>query len=82
MAGITQNKQNRLILIVVPIPREIDFHPAGKYMFKVSNRNTRRRCETTYFTICSSVSIVNFEQVNAGWARSSWKEMEMSIVII
>ena len=35
-----------------------------------------------HFTICSSVSIVNFEQVNAGWARSSWKETEMSIVII
>ena len=71
MAGITQNKQNRLILIVVPIHREIDFHPAGKYMFKVNSRNTRRRCETTYLTICFSVSIVNFEQVNAGWARSS-----------
>ena len=24
----------------------------------------------TYFTPCSSVSIVNFEQVNAGWART------------
>ena len=71
MAGITQNKQNRLILVVVPIHREIDFHPASKYMFKVNNRNTRRRCETTYLTICFSVSIVNFEQVNAGWARSS-----------
>ena len=30
--------------------------PAGNYMFKVNNRNTR-----TYFTPCSSVSIVNFE---------------------
>ena len=49
-------------------------------MFKVNNRNTRTWCETcseltikiperslTYFTPYSSVSIVNFEQVNAGW---------------
>ena len=32
-------------------------------MFIVNNRNTRTRCET-YFTPCSNVSIVNFEQVN------------------
>ena len=42
-------------------------------MFKVNNRNTRTRCELTkltiktYFTPCSSVTIVNFEQVNADW---------------
>ena len=47
-------------------------------MFKVSNRNTRTRCEICskltiktpeqrYFTPCFSVFIVNFEQVNAGW---------------
>ena len=48
-------------------------------MFKVSNRNTRKRCEIcskltikiperkTYFTPFSSVSIVNVEQVNTGW---------------
>ena len=24
----------------------IDHHPAGNYMFKVNNRNTRARCET------------------------------------
>ena len=56
--------------------------PAGNYMFKVNNRNTRARCEIcskltiniperrqrlwTYFTRCSSVSIVNFEHVNTG----------------
>ena len=46
--------------------------PAGKYLFKVNNRNTRTRTTPlayftlTYFTPCSSVSIVNFEQVNAG----------------
>ena len=31
-------------------------------MFKVNKKDTR-----TYFTPCSSVSIVNFEQVIAGW---------------
>ena len=45
--------------------------PAGSYMPKVNNRNTTASCEIssklTYFTTCSSVSIVNFEQVNASW---------------
>ena len=39
--------------------------PAGIYMFKVNNRNTRTRYEICsklkYFTPCSSVSIVKFE---------------------
>ena len=39
---------------------------AGIYMLKVNNRNTR----TKYFTPCSSVSIVNFEHVVAGWCES------------
>ena len=46
-------------------------------MFKVNNRNTRTRCEIcSKLTIktpeerpCSNVSIVNFEQVNADWAK-------------
>ena len=45
------------------------------YMFKVNNRNISTRCEIySKLTIrtperrhCSSVSIVIFEQVNAGW---------------
>ena len=47
-------------------------------MFKVNNRNTRTRSEICskltiktperrYFTPYSSVFIVNFEQINAGW---------------
>ena len=52
-------------------------------MFKVDNRNDRIRCKIktikterrlvsllliwTYFTHCSRVSIVTFEQINAGW---------------
>ena len=50
--------------------------PADNYMFRVKNRNTRTRCEIcsklttkTQFTPCSSVSIVNFDQANAGWKR-------------
>ena len=51
-------------------------NPPGIYLLKVNNRNTRIRFEIcskltiktlTYFTSCSSVSFVNFEQVNAGW---------------
>ena len=55
--------------------------PADNYMFKVNNRNTRRRREIcskltiktteqrywTYLTPCSSASIVNIEHVIAGW---------------
>ena len=52
------------------------FSPAGNYMFKVNNRSTRARSEICskltiktpeHFTLCSSVSIANFEQVNTGW---------------
>ena len=33
-------------------------------MFKVNNKDTG-----TYLTPCYSVSIVNFEEVNTGWAK-------------
>ena len=67
-------------------------YPAGSYMFKVNDRNTRTKvwnifkvnykatkttpwCRFGGFIVnyehishlCSSVSIVNFKQVNAGW---------------
>ena len=35
-------------------------------MFKVNNKDTRTTTQN-HFTPCSSVSIVNYEQVNAGW---------------
>ena len=48
-------------------------NPTGNYMLKVNNRNTRTRCEicsklTNMFNFFyySSVSVVNFEHVNAG----------------
>ena len=43
------------------------------YLFKVNNGNTSTMSVTTYFTNtlhfthCSSVSIVDFKHVNAGW---------------
>ena len=37
-------------------------------MFKVNNKATKTMpMASLYCTPCSSVSIVNFEQVNAGW---------------
>ena len=46
------------------------------YLLKVNNRNTRLRCEIcselTNFTPYSSVSIVNFEHVNADWNRATY----------
>ena len=67
----------------------MSYIPAGNYMLKVNNRNTRTKrgiCSkltiktperhqwhhsgvsiVNIFTPCSSVSIVNLEQVNAGW---------------
>ena len=48
-------------------------NPVDIYLLKVNNRNNRTRSEIcpkltlTYFTHCSSVFIVNFEHVNAGW---------------
>ena len=58
--------------------------PAGIYLLNVNNRNTRTKCEICskltiktperrhrpYFTPCSSVSIVNFEHVIAGWVAA------------
>ena len=48
------------------------YNPVGIYMFKVNNRNTRTRCKicsklNNFEHISHLVSIVNFEQVNAGW---------------
>ena len=56
-------------------------------MFKVDNKNTRTKCEICskltiktqeLFTICS-VSIVNVEQVNAGWAVQQCDSMQKNL---
>ena len=45
--------------------------PVGIYLLKVNNRNTKTRCEIcsklAIKAPCSSVSIVNFEDVNTDW---------------
>ena len=55
--------------------------PAGIYLLKVNNRNTRTKVYymLTYFTplwhishLCFSVSIVNFEHEIAGWDSLGW----------
>ena len=72
---------NRFIQMFDKVLNTPLIYPAGIYMFKVNNRNTRARCEicstiklTTetperrhWYTPCSSVSIVNFEHVISGW---------------
>ena len=45
-----------------------EFNPAGNYMFKVNNRNTRIRCE-----ICSKLTIKTPE-------RRQWRRSGVSIV--
>ena len=58
-------------------------------MFKVNNRNTRKRCQIcsklkvqsvllltlNIFTSCFSAFIVNFEQVIAGWVATFQKKL-------
>ena len=50
------------------------YFPANIYLFKVNNRNTRKRCEicsklTITFTPFSGVSIVDFEHVIVSWVN-------------
>ena len=45
-------------------------------MFKVNNSYTR-----TYSTSCSSVCIVNFEQVNAGWVLGKKSNMNSFLIL-
>ena len=43
-------------------------YPANIYFFKVNNRD--KKTLWTYFTLFSSVSIVDFEQVIVSWVES------------
>ena len=63
-------------------------YPANLYLFKVNNRNTRKRYE-----ICSElsiqapeqrqwcVSVVDFEQVNVGWQEYKNKRKQWEVAI-
>ena len=60
MDGIGDRREN----IMLRIHKKMhDQFPAGNYMFKVNNRNTRTRCE-----ICSKLTIKIAEQRQ--WRRS------------
>ena len=48
-------------------------------MFKVNNKNIRT---ISYFTPFSSVSIVDFEQVNARWEVTEWDNFLESHTIL
>ena len=65
------------------LQQQFEIHLANIYLFKVNNRNARKRCEVSSkltiilllltlsnFTPFSSVSFVDFEQVNVSWAAS------------
>ena len=50
-------------------------------MFKVNNKDSklsRTRCK--YFTRCSIVFVVNFEQLNANWAEAYIQPYHASIM--
>ena len=63
-------------------------------MFKVNNKNTKMRCEIrskltikipklltfNYFTPCSSISIFNFEEVNARWVMISTSKNSFPLI--
>ena len=59
--------------------------PAGINLLKVNSRNTRNRVGNmfkiwTYFTLCSSVSIVNFKHVIAGWEVDTFQEISLILI--
>ena len=55
----------KTVLIWVTQDQPQNCIPAGNYLFNVNNRNTRKRCQIcSNLAPFSSVSIVNFEQVN------------------
>ena len=79
MSLFHKKKKKYWKILSVPIKGKIFLksYPTGIYLLKVNNRNNRRRCEICLkltiivnfelFTPCFGVSIVNFEDVIAGW---------------
>ena len=76
------------VILKLKIAHRKRVYPANIYLFKVNNRNTRKRCEIcskltiktplvflllTYFTLFSTVSIIELEQVNVTWVRMQKK---------
>ena len=80
LQNLTMQAVTRLIICHRHYTNLLRHNPASTCLLKVNNTNTRTKCEIcSKLTIktpelhhcssvpCSSVSIVNFEQVNAGW---------------
>ena len=61
--GITVGSNVSLPELILVLRSKSNCNPAGNYMFKVNNRNTRGRCE-----ICSKLTIKTPERHN--WRRS------------
>ena len=62
MAKHTQGRRSK--------PRQ---RPVSIYLFKVINRNTKKKCEICSkltMKTSSSISIIDFEQVNVSWIPS------------
>ena len=54
---LKENEKNYFLVIVT----WLDFEwliPAGNYMFKINNKNTRKRCETVNFEHISHLFLV------------------------
>ena len=89
-------QQSSIILMIIPNRHCLVQNKQWKYQnnvwnpFKVNNKNTRTTAVTSFwccycqlwtdFTHCSGVSIVDFEQINAGWVVV--KRLLMSQVVI
>ena len=72
--SILSSSNNKHLL---EIKGNLKANPANIYLFKVNNRNTRKRCEIcSKLTIktpvrrFSSASIFDFEHVNVSWAMT------------
>ena len=69
--------------------RLVWYYSAGIYLFKVSNRNTRKMCskltkrilEMTDFTNCSVISIFDFEQANVVYVSQMLKMLCLHYMI-
>ena len=71
------------------IPSFTPFYADNIYLFKVNNRNTKKRCKARYFycwpwtnfTPFSSVYIADFEQINVSCLASKFQTYAFSVFI-
>ena len=63
----------------------LQVYPANIYLFKINNRNTRKRCFcqlSIYFTP-SLVFIIDFEQLNVNWVQifANFDQMQCTVLV-